>query len=52
MPKYHVNRIVVEDWSIEIDAENEEELYDILNEGVEWEFIEGNEEWEVEEVNA
>ena len=52
MPKYLVSRIVTEDWSIEIEAENEDEVYDILAEGVEWEFIEGNEEWEVEEKNA
>jgi hypothetical protein len=52
MPKYLVSRIVTEDWSIEVEAENEDEVYDILAEGVEWEFIESNEEWEVEEKNA
>jgi hypothetical protein len=52
MPKYLVSRIVTEDWSIEIEAEDKGEVYDILAEGVEWEFIESNEEWEVEEVNA
>jgi hypothetical protein len=52
MPKYLVSRIVVEDWSVEIEADNEDEVYDILAEGVEWEFIESNEEWEVEEKNA
>jgi hypothetical protein len=49
MPKYLVSRIVTEDWSIEIEAENEDEVYDILAEGVEWEFIESNEELEVVE---
>jgi hypothetical protein len=49
MPKYLVRRIVTEDWSIEIDAENEDEVYDILAEGVEWDFIESNEEIELEE---
>jgi hypothetical protein len=52
MPKYLVSRIVTEDWSIEVEAEDKGEVYDILAEGVEWEFIESNEEWEVEEVNA
>jgi hypothetical protein len=49
MPNYLVSRIVTEDWSIVIEAANEEEVYDILSEGVEWEFIESNEEWEVKE---
>jgi hypothetical protein len=52
MPKYLVSRIVTEDWSVEIEADSQDEVYDILSEGVEWEFIESNEEWEVEEKNA
>lgn len=50
MPKYQVGRIVVEDWTTIIEAENEDEVYDILAEGgIEWDFIESNEEFELEE---
>jgi|SanBayMetagenome_1026888.scaffolds.fasta_scaffold08439_7 hypothetical protein len=49
MPKYLVSRIVTEDWSAIIEAENEDEVYDIIAEGIEWEFIESNEEFEMEE---
>lgn len=50
MPKYQVGRIVVEDWTAIIEAENEDEVYDIIAEGdVEWEFLESNEEFVLEE---
>jgi hypothetical protein len=51
MPKYWVSRIVTEDWTITIEADNEDEAYDILAEGVEWEFVESNEEITMEEIN-
>jgi hypothetical protein len=49
MPKYQVSRIVTEDWSITIEADNMDEVYDIIADGVEWEFIESNDEITMEE---
>lgn len=49
MPKYLVSRIVTEDWSIVVEADNEDDVYDIIADGVEWEFIESNEEFEIRE---
>lgn len=49
MPKYLVSRIVTEDWSVVVEADNEDEAYDIVADGVEWNFIESNEEITMEE---
>ena len=39
MPKYLVQRRVIEDYEVIVEADNEDEVYDIVADGVDWQFI-------------
>lgn len=43
MPKYEVWKTVTTDWMVVIEAENPDDLMDAIADGVEWEFVEGDE---------
>ena len=46
MTKHIVSKIVIEEYEAVVEADTQNEAYDIINEGdVEWEFVQGNEEW-------
>ena len=44
MPKFHVSKRSIEDWEVVVEADNEEEVYDIIADGVEWTFIQSDDE--------
>ena len=53
MPKYLVSRRQITDWEVVVDANDEDEVMEIISDGVEWTFIQseqGLDKWE--EANA
>lgn len=44
MPKYMVSKRVIEDYEVIVEADNEDEVYDIIADGVEWTFLAGDDE--------
>ena len=53
MPKYLVQKRVIEDYEVIVEAENEDEVYDTLADGVDWQFIASDDEgFIIEEYNG
>jgi hypothetical protein len=44
MPKYIVSRRSIEDYEVVVEANNFDEVYDIIADGVEWTFIASDDE--------
>lgn len=44
MPKFLVQKRVFEDYEVIVEADNADEVYDIVADGVEWEFLASDDE--------
>jgi hypothetical protein len=44
MPKYLVSRRFIEDYEVVVEADNEDDVYDIIADGVEWTFLQSDDE--------
>jgi hypothetical protein len=44
MPKYLVSRRSIEDYEVIVEADSFEEVYDIIADGVEWTFLQSDDE--------
>jgi hypothetical protein len=49
MPKYYVSKRVFSDYETIVEADNMDEVYDILADGVEWEFLQSDDDLVIEE---
>ena len=50
MSRYIVSKTVIEDWEAVIEADSQDEVMDIIADGdVEWEFVQSDEQYEVED---
>lgn len=53
MPKYVVSRQSTEDWEVTVEANNLDEVYGIIADGVEWTFLQSDDEIvEIEEIKG
>lgn len=44
MPKYVVEKRVIEDYRVIVEADSFDEVYDVIADGVEWEFLASDDE--------
>lgn len=50
MLKYHVLRKRIEYFETTVEANDTDEVYDVIADGIDWDFLESDDEFEIEEV--